>query len=350
MRVLILLSLLTLSFTQLPEAAPADFIEGFFNGLHLGRIAPNVEKCLSSSTVFIDGIIKFVHACKEHRGFYYLGNNFTYALKSVPGICRGCVDAPDDAWEKIQEIYMKPFNHSWLLYFRAVLLNIPYRLDEFVIHYRDIKKAFDEKKYYSAGFNIGELPNIIFNVTSPDPIPDPIDRPRLLEEAPSFDWDAFHSNFRKYFNHTMTAIRGFKWINETTFLNLNESISHIELQIYKGIKELSKPNPNTKEGVFLLIDIVGYLNGLFNGAYFTIEQVSKTILRDTIFGHISHAWMNLVQHVGYFIYHGIKLHKAINSKNYFDITKRITIIIRRVLYFDPDVLDDILNNPMFNMK
>ena len=350
MRALILFSLLTLSFTQVLEIAATDFIEGFFEGLHLGEIHSSIGSCFTSSTKFIGGIVRFIHACQEDRDFYYLTNNFTYAIKTVPGICRGCIEMPDEGWKKFIEIHVKPFNNSFTLYLGAVALNIPYRLDEFVIHYWDIKKAFAEKNYYGLGYNIGELPNILFNVTSPDPIPDPINHGRLLEDIPSFDWNKFHANFRKYFNHTMTVMRGFKWINETTFQNLNISISLIELQFYKGMVELTKPIPNNKEGILLLIEIIEHLNMLFNGGYFTIQQAKNTVLNDTIFHHFKYAWMNIVQHMGYFIYHGIKLYKAIVAKDYFDISKRIGIIVRRILYFDPDVLDDIVKNSKFNMK
>lgn len=348
MRLLILLSILAFSFAQtlLLETSPIpskinamDLVEGIFDGLHLGRIAPSIEKCLKSSTDLVKGLIDFAHACQEKRGTFYLVNNFTYALKSLPSSCRGCVDVPDEAWKRLEEIYMKPFNYSFSKYIKAVLLNVPYRLDELVIHYRDIKKAFEENDYYAAGYNIGEIPNIIFNVTKPDPIPDPVDEPRFLEEVTAIDWNKVHKNFKAVLTHLLTFFHSTKLVNETTFNNVNESVMLSELHIYNAIMEFAKPN--IKEGVLQLIDITGHLNQLVNGVYFSVKQVANKVLNDTIFAHKDYITLNLIQHSGYFIYNIYKVVLAFGAKNYFEVTKRFTIILRKIIYFDKDVLDDI---------
>eukprot|EP00826_Nyctotherus_ovalis_P064191 TRINITY_DN940_c0_g1_i5.p1 TRINITY_DN940_c0_g1~~TRINITY_DN940_c0_g1_i5.p1 ORF type:complete len:345 (+),score=78.41 TRINITY_DN940_c0_g1_i5:101-1135(+) len=343
MRPLILLSILALSLVQAQttDIPGVDFIDGLLRGLHLGKLSPSFGQCLNSSTEIVEGIGGFIQAYEEGQDSYNLTNNFTLAIKPIPKAVRGCLNISDDLSSRIEEIYMKPFNYSLSKYLRAVGLNAVYRLDEIVVHWLDIQKANEEKNYFALGYNIGELVNIVLNVTKPDPIPDPPSNlRRLLSAQSAYGLGAFHDDFKFYFKCAMVGFNATRWVNATTFSNLNESVSRIELHFYNSFSEFAKPN--IKEGILQLVDILSHLNQLFNGAYFSVQQTKSRARINLVIDHPYYWWLNFVQHSGYFYYHGKKLMASLEIQNYFDVTKRVVIIARQLVYFDRDVLDDIV--------
>lgn len=343
MRLLILLSILAFSFVQAQttDIPGVEFIDGLLRGLHLDKLSPSFGQCLNSSTEIVEGIGGFIQAYEEGQSFYNLTNNFTLAVKPVPKAVRGCLNISDDLSSRIEEIYMKPFNYSLSRYLRAVGMNAVYRLDEIVVHCLDIQKANEEKNYYALGYNIGELVNIVLNVTKPDPIPDPPSNVRrVLNALSDCGLDAFHDGFKFYFKCAMVGFNATRWINATTFINLNASVSHVEQHIHNSFSEFAKPN--IKEGILQLVDILGHLNQLFNGVYFSVQQTKSKARNNLVIDHPYHWWLNVVQHSGYVYYHGKKLMASLEAGNYFDVTKRVVIIIRQLAYVDRDVLDDIV--------
>jgi hypothetical protein len=368
--VLLLCLVVAAAATEEVESNPfVDFVEGFALGLHVELIAPSIKVCAVAIQSLYKAVEGFIQALSEHQTFYNLMNNATKGIATISPVCRRCYVVPMDFWRQMNATYFQKFNQSWLLYFQSVGLNTLYRTQDVGENVLKIKAAFESKDYLNAGFYIGDAVNIIFNVTSLSPIPrpapssdpmvSPLDLPVDLPvdgkgelrqvvpmSGPRTDWEDVHKKFRLYYNYSMLVLNYTKWINATTSNNLNSSVMGIEMNLYTGIKLLK--DPTMVEGVMTLIDIVLDVNGLFNGIYFAIVQIPQKMLKDTVFEHIDYLWLNLLQHVGYFIYHGYRLVEDILAHKYLDMVRRTTIIARRFLYFDEDVLDDIHNGVSVN--
>ena len=189
--------------------------------------------------------------------------------------------------------------------------------------------------------------NIIFNVTSNKPVPPP---PPIDDDTPlrvanvNTDWNDIHNKFRTYFNYSMITLNYTRWINGTTMKNLNSSVMNIEMKVYTALTNLTDPQPhNIVEAVLILVDSLEYVNALFNGLYYTIEQLPTKIFKDSIIEHISYAPMNFVLHMGYFGWDGYRLYNDIKSEKYLDMCRRAAIIFRKFMYYDDDTLDEIHN-------
>lgn len=344
------------------EDNPKEFLEdawtvlkGVALGLHLERLAPSIKICANSLVQAYLAFVEFIKETKKKdKSFYTLADLLTLALGFLSPACRKCVIVPEDAWAHLIEDYFKKFDFKWEKYLQGSLLNMGYRLDEVAEKVIDIMKQLKLKDLLRAGFYSGEIINLLVNVTSPNPIPEPppistqdlvFDYSPLSDEVTplKITWDEFHTYFQRYFNYSMISLNYTKWINATTANNLNESTWKIELSVYKGVKELMNPKPNIREAVLTFTDIFQFLNQLFRGVYFTIEQIPKKVWKDTVFEHLDYLYLNLLQHSGYFIWNGWKLYEDIRDSKYLDMIRRITTILRKFLYFDEDVLDDILS-------
>ncbi len=366
MRIHVFLFLLALTITSTLAQAEVqareitDLLSGFINGLHVERLAPSIGKCINSGSEARKAIESAIHAFLEHQDFYHLVNNVTFGLKTLPVFSRRCAEMPEDVWKHLQEDYFKQFDYSWKKYFNALLLNLGYRLDESVGNALKIKSAIHTRDFEHVGYYSGEILNIVFNVTSQHPVPEPppvdeiVETPlqnettlgaAIVKRAPILqaNWTEVHLKFREYFNYTMIAFNYTRWVNITTFNNLNSSVANIEMKIYESLSEFGKKVPDVKEAILDLIDINLYLNDLFNGIWFSIKQVPESIFKDNVFQHIEYLHVNAIQHAGYFIYHGYRLVQNAMQKRYWEVARRATIILRKFFYFDADVLEEIYN-------
>jgi hypothetical protein len=275
----------------------------------------------------------------DHKPFYDFMNNFTFAIGTVTPVCRVCAKVPDAFMKAIEEQYFKKFKNL-MEYLHAVFINLGFSMDEIIHLVLKIASHMGNGQYFESGNSAGGLVNLILNVTSDHPTPP--DPPKEEDDKlfrKNSNGEGIHDTFRAYFNYTMITLNYTKWVNTTTINNLNSSVLDIEMKWYTAILEFSKPN--VMEGVLLLTDSLAFVNKLFNGLYFTTQQLPEKVFKDSIFEHITYAHRNLIQHLGYFIYHGKLLLDDWNSKQYLDMCRRIAVLARKVLYFDEDVLDDI---------
>ena len=353
---LIVLLLISSAKSEVDANEVTDFLEGFVNGIGVERLAPSIHKCVMSAGELKLAIKDVIHAINERQPFYNLVNNITWGLKTLSPFSRECADVPEDVRNHLKEDYFKKFHDKWELYTHAVSLNLGYRMDEVAGNVLKIRQFIEKKDFINVGYYSGDILNLVLNVTTPSPvpIPDPTNEPYImkhsfvqpvtyeLEEVPT-DWKDIHTFFREYFNYTMIVFNYTKWVNVTTYNNLNSSVSNLELNLYLGLIEFTKDKPNIREAVLNLIDTTYYINGLFNGVYFSIKQVPEKMFKDTIFEHLDYWYMNLIQHAGYFLYDGYKLIEAIIQHNLLNVCRRATIIVRKIIYFDEDVIDEINN-------
>ncbi len=347
-------------------AGVSDFVRGFALGLGLERLAPSVERCFDSLADVRDAVFSVINAIDEGQDFYNLANNVTFGAATLSPLARRCVEVPMDVMEHIKADYLEKFNYSMEKYIPALLLNLAYRTDEVATNSIKINESIVAQDYLHAGYYAGSLLNAVFNVTSTSPIPVPgpmvpfqteavldllnMHREFALPDAEAksglavsarlqANWTDIHDKFQLYFHHSMIVLNYTKWINATTFYNLNFSIASVETLAYNVIMEFSKSN--VKEAVLKIIDTTLYLNALFNGIYFTVTQVPAAIFKDTVFEHVDYLWLNTLLHSGYFIFNGYKLATSLANRRYLDVARRATVIMRKFLYFDPDVLEEI---------
>lgn len=353
----LLLSAVFLARAEQDEIGVVDYGKGFVLGLHLEKLAPSLKHCANAMSNAVQAARDVINAFNEHQTFYNLMNNATKGLGTLSPLARQCVLVPNEVMKNLREKYFEKFEYSWEKYLHAVFLNLGYRMDEIVKNVLKIREYFDKGDYYNAGFYSGDTVNIVFNVTTQAPVPRPspfsaneesTEYPTIEEEEHSLlevrtNWTDLHEKFREYYNYSMIILNYTKWINGTTSKNLNSSVMNIEMNLYTSLMELQKPEPNIQEAILTLIDITLHVNALFNGIYFSIVQIPEKIFKDSVFQHIDYLPLNLLLHSGYFVYDGYRLYDDIVDKKYFDMCRRITIIIRKFLYFDEDVLDEINN-------
>ena len=110
-----------------------NFAKGFVLGMHFERIHPDIKVCLTSDYYFYKSIVGIIAAFKENQTFYHLMDNITAGMVYIPPICRSCSSMPMNTITRFKELYLKPFNRSVGIYFKAVLINIPYRMGDFEI-------------------------------------------------------------------------------------------------------------------------------------------------------------------------------------------------------------------------
>jgi len=343
----ILLIIFVLSNAQEKSVVDAfDFIKGFGTGLHFERLSPTIEVCTHAISIASKAFSEAIHAYQEHQPFYNFMNNVTIAMGTSPRVCRKCVVVPSDVWRNLEEMYFKKFDYKWENYFHAVFLNLGYRMDEIIYNVLKAKSFIEVHDFLNAGYFSGTTVNIIFNVSTDKPIPPPppIDDDFANRLELGTNWTDIHQKFRTYYNYSMITLNYTKWINGTTSRNLNSSVMSIEMKGYTALMLLYNPTPaNILEAVLTIIDSLEYLNALFNGLYFAIEQIPQKIFKDSIFEHIAYTPLNLVLHLGYFVWDGYRLYNDWKADKYLDMSRRVAILFRKFMYFDEDTLDEILN-------
>ncbi len=320
------------------------FIKGFGLGLHFERLSPTIEVCTGNIKAVVKAFSEAFQAFAEHQPFYGFMNNVTLAMGTVPRMSRSCVLVPGDVWKNLQERYFKQFNYSWENYFHAVFLNLGFKMDEIVYNLLKAKSYLELHDFLNGGYFSGCTLNVIFNVTSDKPIPPPppIEDDTPMTTAVGTNWTDIHHKFREYYNYTMIAFNYTRWVNATTSKNLNSSVMNIEMKAYTALMLLNNPKEkNILEAVLTAIDILDYMNVLFNAIYFTVEQVPMNILKDSIIQHFSYAPVNSILHIGYVGWDSYKIVTDLKEGNYRDLSRRIAVIFRKLLYFDDDTLDEI---------
>ena len=343
--ILLLLGLSAVSYCQMTEML--NFTKGFVLGLHLEKLSPSFKDFYTALQRSIHSFDQAIHAYNEHQPFHNFMNNATIALGTVPSVARTAVRVPLDTWKEIKRVYIDVFK-TWDAYLLAVLINMAFKADEIIYNVLKVRSCIvTDKNYTCGGYYSGNTVNMIFNVTSPKPMPPPYPDDDSLMHFPhglgiTTNWTDIHLKFREYYNYTMISLNYTKWINATTATNLNSSVMNSELKIYNSFMSFSKGD--IIEGILDIIDTLEYLNKFYNGVYYTIEQVPTKILKDTVFEYITFLPLNLLQHLGYFAWDGYKIYDDLQKHKYADMCRRIAIVARKFLYFDEDVLDDITHH------
>lgn len=319
-----------------------QFAVGFVVGLGMDRLTPAIHDCQEKITASSHAFQQAMQLYAEHKPFYDFMNNFTYAIGTVTPVCRVCSIVPEAFKKAIEEQYMKKFDSIWA-YLHAVFINLGFSMDEIIYLVLKTATYMGEGKYYLSGESAGKVVNIVLNVTSDHPTPPdpPTKEDDELSNLKIALGEGIHDTFRAYFNYTMITLNYTKWVNTTTINNLNSSVMDMEMKWHLAVTELSKPQPNVLEGFLLFTDSLQFVNKLFNGIWFTMQQAPERMFKDSIFQYITYAHQNLIQHLGYFLYHGKLLLDDMQNKQYLDMCRRLAIIFRKILYFDEDVLDDI---------
>lgn len=348
--ILLFLSLIAISKCDVDENALTDYFAGFIVGLHIEKLTESVGNCIFSIDDTRLAIMEVIHAYREGQNFYNFVNVVTEGMKTISPLCRNCVVVPEDV-TKYYKALLEEFKESWEVFFHAALLNLAYKTQDVATDIVKLTTYISQGDHYKTGYYSGDIINAIFNVTQkqPIPLPPPIMLPQRNDDdylvhtlpsqsltQPNINWDDFHKDFRMYFNYSMIYLNYTKWINATTFRNLNSSVTNIELSLYNAFNAKDQ-----REQVLTFIDITLYLNALFNGFYFTGLQLPKKITKNTVFQHPEYFGLNLLLHSGYFLYDGGKIAMDIKDKKYFDMVRRISIIVRKMFYLDDDILDEI---------
>ena len=345
---IVFLCAITLAFAQDKAVLDAlDFMKGFGLGLHLEKLSPVIGMCINATRAANKAFVDAIAAYQEHQPFYDFVNNATIAIGKVSKVTRYCASTPSDVWRNLDEKYFKKFNYTWENYFHAVFLNLGYRMDEIAYSLLKAKSYFEAKDYPNAGYYLGNSVNIVVNVTSDKPVPPPPPSFNIqaVELTVGTNWTDIHSKFLGAFNYTITTLNYTHWVNETTAHNLNHSIIGIELKAYTAIMCLTDPkHRDVLEAVLSIFDMLEYDNTLFNGIYYTVKQLPKAVIKNSIFEHIKYAPLNFFLHLGFVIWDGSKMITDIKTGNTKDMVRRIATIFRKIIYFDEDTLEEILSD------
>lgn len=319
---------------QLKQGNAIAFIEGLFRGLQFERLAINVTNCENSINNAIKAFKEFIRIMKENPKTYDLLNSGTIALGIVPKITRFCISAPFEIREGIKKIFAI-FNNSINAYLLAVLKNMALNPDILIHNVMQMLLNFQAKQYYPAGFSTGVLINFLLNVTKDIPPPPPI----MLRSVPSINWDDVFHMLKEITNHAMTTFKYAKIVNETTFTNLNTSLVSIQSTVYNMILQFG--HNETFEGILLGFDILGYFNKLWNGIYYTAIQLPEKLGNGTIIQYPSYFLHNLLLHASYIGMHVWNAVVDLSKKDYISGTRRIAIIVKKLLWFDEETLEEI---------
>jgi len=276
-----------------------NFTEGFLVGLHLERLVPEAVDCVKhSESTFYNFIWSFDALKDKHLTIYDKIDNLTKTIGMIPITARLCADSPFDLIRHIQ-FYINTFDHSIVEYLEAVALNIGWNLDEISLLVIEVANNISSKSYFPAGKASGTLFNLIFNVTSKHPIPKPTEEEILDEETLNQITD-FYSTFEFVFNCTITFLNASRVISESNL----DKINYAGLGIVRKIKNITIEFKEKKiiAGILSILDLLGYINPLFEGLALGIEEIIINFKNYLIFQSVDLIIEMYAKHAGYFVW------------------------------------------------
>eukprot|EP00826_Nyctotherus_ovalis_P015766 TRINITY_DN14508_c0_g1_i6.p2 TRINITY_DN14508_c0_g1~~TRINITY_DN14508_c0_g1_i6.p2 ORF type:complete len:256 (-),score=45.36 TRINITY_DN14508_c0_g1_i6:64-831(-) len=251
-------------------------------------------------------------------------------------MCRPCANIPKSLYNNTKKFF-DGFDDT-TDYWHSVFISLGKNKDRILGNLLKIQEAFEAENHYQTGYFIGDLAIVIFNVTKIKPKPTG-NYQFIVPALPTMDWDALHDRFVRWFGYAMTVLNYTKWVDAVHVNELKDSVLASELLLYQGIRCVQANQ--TLEGILKAIDTLKHANRVFRSSYFTTVQVAEKAPKNSVMQHSEFFQDNLELHAGYFFWNGYKAINGILDEDWDEVLRRLTVIARKVFYFDEFALEDI---------